>query len=71
MQITIDKLLVDKWKDKEYVMIWQNLDTHYFIEIWAYIHLMVENNIPKLINDLWETCMYQCKNHGTENCYAK
>lgn len=71
MQITVDKILVDKWKDKEYTMIWQNTDTHYFVEIWAYIHAMVEENIPKLIKDLWETCTYQCANKWSENCYAK
>jgi len=71
MQVVVDKTLVDKWKDKEYTTIWQNTDTHYFVEIWAYIHTMVEDNIQKLVKDLWETCTYQCGNKWSENCYAK
>ena len=75
MQVTIDKILVDKSKDKEYVMIWQNRDTHYFVEIWAYIHSIVKDVIwdkgTWLIKNLWETCTYQCGNHWTDNCYAK
>ena len=76
MQVTIDKILVDKSKDKEYVMIWQNRDTHYFVEIWAYIHSIVKDVIwdkgtEWLIKNLWEACTYQCSNHWTDNCYAK
>ena len=71
MQLAVSNVILQKSKDKEFVTLGQNQDTHYFVEIWSYIHLMVENDIKDIIKNLWETCTYQCSNHGTDNCYAK
>lgn len=71
MQFAVNNVLSQKGQDKEFVTLGQNQDTHYFVEIWSYIHLMVENDIKDIIKKLWETCTYQCSNHGTDNCYAK
>lgn len=77
MQNVVDEiLLVEKWKDKEITLVWVNTDTHYFVEIGKYIHSIVSDEIWDkwtdwaLIKSLWETCTYQCGNHGTENCYS-
>lgn len=75
MQNTINEILVEKWKDKEIVLVWVNQDAHYFVEIGWIIHSIVDNDIwdqntEWLIKMLWEVCDYQCNNHGGK-CYSK
>ena len=75
MQSTVNNILKEKSEDKEVLLAWLNLNTHYFVEIWAYIHYIVETviwdkNNDWLIHNLWEVCTYQCRNNWKVNCYA-
>jgi hypothetical protein len=75
MQNTVNDVLREKSEDKEVLLVWLNLNTHYFVEIWAYIHYIVETaiwdkNNDWLIDNLWKACTYQCGNNWKENCYA-
>lgn len=73
MQDTVNEILIEKWKDKENLLVWINQDTHYFVEIWWIIHSIVNDEIWNkdwwLVKILWETCDYQCKNHKG-SCYS-
>ena len=75
MQETIDQILSDKYLDKQILLTSTNRDTHYFVEIWYYIHSIMENeiwdkNLKWLVKNLGEVCEYQCSNKWTKNCYA-
>ena len=75
MQSTVNDILKEKSEDKEVLLVWLNLNTHYFVEIWAYIHYIVETaiwdkNNDWLIDNLWKACTYQCRNNWKVNCYA-
>lgn len=75
LQDTINDILVEKSDDKAILLVWLNLNTHYFVEIWSYIHYIVETaiwdkNNDWLIDNLWKACTYQCSNNWKENCYA-
>lgn len=67
---SIDDTLAELDLDKAVVMYSQNLDTtRYFVEIWAYIHGMVENIIwskngasDTIVNNLGKACEAQCSN---------
>jgi hypothetical protein len=67
--------LIGKSDDKAILLAWLNVNTHYFVEIWSYIHFIVETaiwdkNNDWLIDNLWKACTYQCGNNWKENCYA-
>lgn len=75
LQDTVNDILVEKSNDKEILLVWLNLNTHYFVEIWSYIHFIVETviwdrNNDGLINNLEKACIYQCSNNWTQNCSA-
>lgn len=75
LQNSINDILVEKSYDKEILLVWLNLNTHYFVEIWSYIHYIVETaigdkNSDWLVDNLWKACTYQCGNNWKENCYA-
>ena len=70
MQDAVDQILLQKSADKQILLVSTNLDTHYFVEIWSYIHFLIENEIRGSVNVLWETCNYQCSNKWNENCFA-
>ncbi len=75
MQDVANSILIEKSDDKQIVMIWTNADTHYFVEIGAYIHSIVDEEIwtkttDWLIKKLWDTCVYQCNNKWNDKCFA-
>jgi len=76
---TINKILTqENMDDKKILLNYSNVSsTRYFVEIWAYIHDMVENIIwtkkspDSIIRNVWEACEYQCSNKSSKWCYAK
>ena len=76
---TINKILTqENMDDKKILLNYSNVSsTRYFVEIWAYIHDMVENIIwtkkspNSIIRNVWEACEYQCSNKSSKWCYAK
>lgn len=76
MQETVNVILLDKYLDKQIALVSTNRDTHYFLEIWKIMHIIIEKEIwtkdtEWLVKRLWETCIYQCTNKWTTKCYAK
>lgn len=70
LQTTTNDILKEKSNDKEILLAWLNTNTHYFVEIWSYIHYIIDGVIPETMSQLWEACTYQCRNNWTENCYV-
>ena len=70
LQSTTNHILEEKSNDKEILLVWLNMSTHYFVEIWAYIHYVVDDVISDTLSQLWEACTYQCGNNWTQNCYV-
>ena len=75
LQDTVNDILIGKSDDKAILLAWLNVNTHYFVEIWSYIHFIVETaiwdkNNDWLVDNLWKACTYQCGNNWKENCYA-
>lgn len=77
LEATLVSVFTQKQEDKELFMIYSNLSiTKYFVEIWAYIHNILEKYIWNkdskwLIKYLWKVCESQCSNKWISNCYAK
>ena len=69
LQDVTDGMLSEKANDKGILLVWLNLSTHYFVEIWSYIHYIVDGVIPDTLDNLWDACTYQCGNLWTANCY--
>ena len=77
LESTVAAVLMQKQEDKNLFMIYGNLSiTSYFIEIWSFMHTILENSIwtkdsKWLVKYLWDTCTAQCANKWTTNCFAK
>lgn len=69
-------LLQENVQDKKIILNYSNVyTTRYFVEIWAYIHYIVEDVIWTrknwwIIDNLWKACEFQCSNNWSAWCYA-